>query len=170
MTRILIIGIGNPLRSDDGVGWRIASELHHELSDEGSRNIQVVATHQLTPEISEQASRAEQVLFVDAAHEGKTGSIRLRRVAAATELHGRSHDLTPAAIMKLAEELYGQAPPAFLLTVTGESFGASEELSACVASIVPELKARIKQFIERGPAFGDGSVGDLIDDSAFGVD
>lgn len=170
MALIVIIGVGNPLRSDDGVGWRVASELQQELSGEDRKSIHVVAAHQLTPEISEHASRAERVLFVDAAHEGKAGGIRLRRVVPATQLHGRSHDLTPAAIMKLAEELYGHSPPAFLLTVTGESFSASEELSACVASIVPKLKASIRRFIERNPEVEGGSVGDLIDDTAFGVD
>ncbi len=27
MFKILILGIGNPLRSDDGDGWRLATEL-----------------------------------------------------------------------------------------------------------------------------------------------
>jgi hydrogenase maturation protease len=63
MPRILIIGYGNPLKSDDGLGWHAAQELSRELTPPG---VKVIRAHQLTPELAEEASTAELVLFIDA--------------------------------------------------------------------------------------------------------
>ena len=65
--RTLIIGIGNPLRGDDGIGLDVASEFSRELRRD---DVQVLATHQLTPELSELVSRADRVFFIDVARSG----------------------------------------------------------------------------------------------------
>jgi len=57
----LLIGIGNRLRSDDGIGYRIAETLRAEDSP-----MQVLAVQQLTPELAEPIAAAAAVLFVDA--------------------------------------------------------------------------------------------------------
>ena len=69
--RTLIIGIGNPLRGDDGLGWDVAGELSSELRRD---DVQVLATHQLTPELSDLVSRAELVLFIDATRSEDPGN------------------------------------------------------------------------------------------------
>jgi len=148
--RVLIVGVGSPIRTDDGVGWQIARELSRELPANDSRDIQVIATHQLTPEISDTASHAERVLFVDASHSGKPGWVRCERVVPAALAHRHSHHLSPANILKLVEELYGRRPSAFLLTVTGASFAIGETLSPAIAAVVPAVKAQIMRFIESG--------------------
>src|SRR5208283_5436391 len=98
MVRILIVGFGNPLRSDDGVGWQVAERLRDELA---RADVQVVARQQLTPEIADLASRAERVLFVDAARSGKAGSLLCRRVAPSDLPGDYSHELSLAAVLKL---------------------------------------------------------------------
>jgi hydrogenase maturation protease len=52
MPGTLIIGYGNPLREDDGVGWQVADQLLK--NSEGS--IKVLTAHQLTPELAEPIS------------------------------------------------------------------------------------------------------------------
>jgi len=153
MVRILIVGIGNPLRSDDGLGWHVARELLHELARD---DIRVVATQQLTPEISDMASRAELVLFVDAARSGSPGTLKREQIPPAAPASRHSHDLSPAGILKLAQELYGRCPAAYLFTVAGESFATGDTLSAAVGAAIPALKARIWDFI-------DGSAGKKIE-------
>jgi len=157
MIRILIVGIGNPLRSDDGLGWHVARELLHELA-RGLANddVQVVATQQLMPEISDRASRAELVLFIDAARSGNPGTLKCEQIAPAAPASRHSHDLTPAGILKLAQELYGRCPAAYLLTVAGESFVTGDTLSATVAAAIPALNAKIRDFI-------DGNAGKKIE-------
>ena len=48
---ILIVGFGNPLRADDGVGWYVINLLQH-VSFEHS--VKLLACHQLMPELVEE--------------------------------------------------------------------------------------------------------------------
>ncbi len=63
----LVIGIGNPLRGDDGVGWWLAerAEMSPPATPTGAALL-VRAVQQLTPELSEELAGARRVLFIDA--------------------------------------------------------------------------------------------------------
>ena len=74
---VLVVGYGNPLRSDDGVGWRAAQLLATDPRLAGAR---VLARHQLVPELALDVSRAPLVVLVDAAADGDPGSVSLRWV------------------------------------------------------------------------------------------
>ena len=54
MARVLILGYGNPLRSDDGLGWQVAVQLFRTNT---SPEVLVLPCHQLTPELAEPISR-----------------------------------------------------------------------------------------------------------------
>jgi hydrogenase maturation protease len=145
MLRILIIGIGNPLQGDDGLGRSVARDLSRELARD---NIQIFSTHQLTPEISELVSRADLVLLIDAARGEKPGTLNCVPIEPSVQTGRHSHSLSPAVILKLAQELYQRCPPAYLLTITGESFDTGETLSPPVSAALPALKAQILQLID----------------------
>lgn len=144
MARILIIGVGNSLRSDDGIGWRVANELSGRLA---ASDVEVMALQQLMPEIAEPISRAEKVLFVDAVEGGKPGSLRVEQIAPAAESRLDSHHLTPASILKLTLDLYDRRPQAFLLSVAAESFGPGENFSAAVSDALPAVRNAIERFL-----------------------
>jgi hypothetical protein len=61
--RSLVVGYGNPLRSDDGIGWVIAGRL---ATDPRFAGTDVLQRHQLTPELALDISRAGLVVLVDA--------------------------------------------------------------------------------------------------------
>lgn len=144
MARVLIIGYGNPLRSDDGVGWRVAQKVSSEAP---RADVRVMAAQQLTPEMAEDASRVERVLFVDAARAGTPGSVRCEEIVA-SEAGAHTHELSPGLVLGLAKELYGRSPRAFLLTIAGENFETGETLSRVVAEAVPEVMARIREWMD----------------------
>lgn len=144
MERVLIIGYGNPLRSDDGVGWLVAQRLLRE----GVRSdVRVMAAQQLTPEMAEDVSRVEKVLFVDAARSGAPGSVGCVEIVA-VEAGADSHEVSPRMILALAKDLYGRSPRGFLLTVAGESFETGETMSAAVSAAIPELMRRIRDIVD----------------------
>ena len=147
MCKILILGIGNTLRSDDGVGCRLADELSRELQSE---DVQIIATHQLMPETSEAVSRAERVLFIDATSCGEPGTLELKQIAPGCSSR-RTHDLRPPELLQLAQDLYGHYPSAWQLTIAGESFNAGDRLSAKVAAALPSAKAHVANFINKAP-------------------
>ena len=141
---MLIIGYGNPLRGDDGVGWRVAEAARAALP-EGAAT--VLTVHQLTPELAEPISRAGRVVFVDAAAEGEPGTVNcfgLEDTGQRPVLQPiGSHLTTPDALLAMAGELFGRRPPATMVTIVGESFEVSEALTPLVEAAVPEAVARI---------------------------
>ena len=131
MPTCLILGYGNPLRSDDGAGWKAAAALETELS---STDLLVVASQQLTPEMAETLSRCSRVLFLDAAHSGSPGEIRMEaaRRDANTQVGDVSHQFLPPALLELGYRYFAAEPDATLLTLTGENFEFGEHFSVSV--------------------------------------
>ncbi|MCL4804536.1 MAG: hydrogenase maturation protease, partial [Anaerolineae bacterium] len=72
MNDFLVIGYGNPLRGDDGVGWRVVEALEESLSASS-----LIAVHQLTPELAGTISEVGQVVFVDATAGNSPGEVEL---------------------------------------------------------------------------------------------
>jgi hydrogenase maturation protease len=145
MARVLIVGYGNPLKSDDSLGWRAAEEIVRQLS---SPEIKVMRVHQLMPEMAEEARQAELAIFIDARQGKSGGEIGCEELTLETSSGPTySHDFSPPAILQLARELYGSSPRAYLLTVSGECFEDGETLSPAVAAALPQLIARVKALI-----------------------
>ncbi len=140
MPRMLIIGYGNTLRGDDGFGRVAAETLRQTIRDP---EIEILAVHQLTPELMEPISRAERVLFLDARAEGEPGELRFERVTAEAESAGRfTHFSTPGGLLAGALALYGTAAQATLASAAGVDFGVGEGLSAAVELALGELTSR----------------------------
>lgn len=124
MPNALVIGYGNPLRQDDGLGWRAA-----ELVRESGAPAEIVVCHQLTPELLLRFESARIAIFLDAAIDQPPGEIRSRAVTAASAWSS-PHHLTPDQLLGLAEQL-GQ-PVCRSMLITGGVFevGACERLTA----------------------------------------
>lgn len=149
MAHPLVIGFGNPLCGDDGVGWRVADAVSESSSDA----VTALTVHQLTPEMAETISRAEMVVFVDAAIAGELGEVNSFALEKdpgcqpALQSIG-SHLTTPDALLTMADELFGRRPPAYMVTIAGQSFELSESLSPVVEAAVPEAVALILELMK----------------------
>jgi hydrogenase maturation protease len=134
---VLVIGYGNALRGDDGVGCEVARRLEERALPDG---ITVVSVHQLLPELAEPISRAARVIFIDADAELPAGEFRSRAVSPSKPANAAiGHHQTPGEILRLAHDLYGYAPPATLWSVGGENFGYQDRLSPIVHRALPGL-------------------------------
>lgn len=147
MQRTLIIGYGNPLRADDGVGWQAARRLAALLQDE---SVKTLALHQLTPELAEPISRADQVIFIDASHQGSPGSWKFERLVANT-IAGNSlaHHFTPESLLTYAHAIYRASPFALVISVAGESFAYHEQLTPSVEKALPQVIEHVREQIAR---------------------
>jgi hydrogenase maturation protease len=143
MGSTLVLGIGNTLRRDDGIGFEVVAELQ----DSAPQGVECRCVHQLTMEFAETISRLDRVIFVDAAIPGNPGDIRETKLQPG---HGSgeifSHECSPMLLLDLAESLYGRVPDAVLLTVTGADFGYGEGLSEQVKKARPQLLERLKHL------------------------
>jgi len=137
----VVIGIGNRIRQDDGIGPLLIESV------DGSGGVEAIAVHQLTPELAERLSRADRVLFVDASITGDR--ISLERVQPA-EPSGLGHSLGPSGLLFLTERLYGAAPEGWALSIPGSSFGLGEKLSEEAESLLPAARALIDVWLSKG--------------------
>lgn len=145
MTRVLVIGYGNPLRGDDGLGWKITSGLATTIQDE---TIKVLAMNQLTPELSELISEVEFVVFIDATHVGRPGSWKCETIEpkeSSPQTFG--HHLTPASLLDFAQAIFKASPPAVLVSVAGSCFDCGQELTPSVTAALPAVEQFVREKI-----------------------
>lgn len=142
----LILGYGNPLRSDDGFGWKAATALEQELS---GPDVKVIAAQQLTPELAEAVAASSRVLFLDASHQGHPGEIRMEPVRRDPDFEPGtiSHQLSPSALLALAYYYLGSETNATLLTVTGENFELGENFSPLLQNAWKPCLERVLEWV-----------------------
>ena len=131
-SRVLIIGYGNPLRSDDGLGWHAAEALADHFR--GRPEIHVLACQQLTPDLADDLSAVDLAVFIDASRDLKPGFLKVEPINDGAQLSGAaaspySHHVQPAALLHLCQDLWGRAPQGFLLSVGVSDCAAGEALS-----------------------------------------
>jgi hydrogenase maturation protease len=122
----VIIGYGDPLREDDGVGWRAAELLEQKLPAGAA---EIIQCYQLTQELAANFEGASVVVFLDAARDQAPGvvtSVPVRPEGAVVW----SHYLTPGQLLTVSEQLGGKAPPAFLIRGGIEHMELREGLTA----------------------------------------
>jgi hydrogenase maturation protease len=145
MPGTLIIGYGNPLRGDDGLGWQVAGELAKCVD----ALISVVAVHQLTPELAEPVSDADLIIFVDASCDGEPGSWRCESIRPESETSQvYAHYFTPASLLGYANAIFNAKPTALLISAAAGSFDYGEVLTPSVAAVVPQMVRFICKTLE----------------------
>jgi hydrogenase maturation protease len=137
----LVIGYGNELRRDDGVGPRVA----RAVAGWGRPGVLAESRHQLTPELVEMIAGAGAVVFVDAAI-GDEG-VRVRPVGPAGPRSAISHVSSPAELLALSEALHGRQPRAWLVSVPAADLSFGEQLSPSALRGMEEALRHISQLI-----------------------
>jgi hydrogenase maturation protease len=122
--RLLIIGYGNELRRDDGVGAKVAAAA----AEWNLPRIEAIVCQQLTPELTEQITSAAHVVFVDAAV-GAAGAVQIREIEPDEKSQVMTHATNPRSLLALAKQAFGRCPPASWLTIPIEEIDFGEELS-----------------------------------------
>ncbi len=124
-TNILIIGIGNSGRSDDGLGWAFLEALESDIPS----NYQLEYRYQLQIEDAELISRYDRIYFVDAHIEQFEKGFQLKKgVPKPTESY-TTHQLDPETVLFLAESIYDARPESFVLGISGVNYDLEIGLS-----------------------------------------
>lgn len=143
--RKLLLACGNSLRSDDGVALHIAAAVE---ADPRFAGVEVIAAQQFTPELAELIAAADLVAFIDASMELPPGEVRMLPIAAEAEPpRGFTHHLPPAALLALAQSLYGRTrQKAVALAVGAASFELGDKLTEPVRAVVPNACELLREF------------------------
>lgn len=130
---LLIYGIGNQGRQDDGLGIRFIEELE-AIKDKSASNwffdVTLESNYQLNVEDALMVSEHSFILFIDATYESLEGkAFALRRLKPSSDIAFSTHGLGFETILAITEQFYQKTPQAFLLTLPGQNWEIQDQLS-----------------------------------------
>jgi hydrogenase maturation protease len=163
--RGLVVGFGNVLRSDDGVGFATVEKLEADprlVSARESGQLTIVWAQQLTPELAVDFAAADVVVLVDANVDLAPGEIRVEAVdagsgAGAGAGPGMTHHVDATSVAAMARDLFGGEPAVWVVGVGPESLDVGEELTPVVAAALPPIVETVVQLL--GSAIGGSDAG-----------
>ena len=149
----LVVGLGNPILGDDGVGWRVAERVRERFDDP---DVAVLCLSLGGLSLVEHLAGYRRAVIVDAMTTGASpGTLhRFDAVAAADPgaQHTASvHDLSLATALALGREL-GLDLPGEIAVVGVEAapeFEFGEELSEAVARALPDMERAVRDWLSR---------------------
>ena len=156
MAEPLIVGLGKPLRRDDGVGYLTALELQE-------RGFPAIAVLQPLPELALELAKARIVLFLDGDVSLQPGQIHLQhlepcRVRLRTDLppsamlytshQSASHSLGVEGLLELSKTLTGQSPAAYGLSMGIADTGYGEGFSPQILAAYNDYLKQALHFLE----------------------
>ena len=123
---LIILGVGNDSRGDDGLGWAFLDAL------EGDPEVRAQLFHryQLQPEDADLISRTKTVVFVDATKEALETGFDWRPAIPEQQPNVHSHWLPPSVVLGFCKEVYGACPDAYILAISGAQWELGQGLSA----------------------------------------
>lgn len=152
--KTLVLGLGNPILGDDGVGWKVAEEVQRQLTlpsppallpGEGRHVVDVECLSLGGISLMEHLIGYQRAILIDAfALEEPIGSIlvlKLSDLPNYSAFHTTSaHDTSLQNAIKLGRSLGAQLPDDITVVgiATRQIYDFSEELSPPVAQAVPK--------------------------------
>jgi hydrogenase maturation protease len=123
---VLLLGVGNPGRGDDGLGPALAERVEAL----GLPEVTVDSDYQLTVEDSAAAAEHELLVIADAAATGPE-PYSFQPLKPSEHLEFSSHSVEAGGILGLAQTAFGKKPEAYVLGIRGYDFEMlSEGLTA----------------------------------------
>lgn len=153
---ILVIGIGNSSRGDDGLGWALLDQLADVAPASGRRcryDLQLEYRYQLAVEDAELLTHFSKVIFVDACESPLPGGFSLEACLPDTAPGLYTHQQTPGAILYLSQELYQHRPEAYRLLVQGYEWAFDTGLTAAAQANLKEAVAELLLFLVHPHSF-----------------
>lgn len=154
LMKTIVIGLGNPILGDDGVGWKVAAEVKKHLNSPsplatlpGGEGKQVDVEFLSLGGISlmEHLIGYERAIIIDALVSGQpNGSVivsKLSELPDYSALHTTSaHDTSLQNALKLGKSMGANLPDDVIVVgiATSHVYDFSEELSRSVAEAIPQ--------------------------------
>jgi len=149
--KILLLGLGNELRSDDGVGIAVVREVLKRLSKEDG--IDVKESPEMGMALLDYLIGYDDVVLVDSIQTGKVppGSLHELEEKNLLVLHGASpHYVGISEVLALGRAIPLHMPERvkiFAIEVS-DPFTISTEISSAVSESIPSTASRVIQYLE----------------------
>jgi hydrogenase maturation protease len=165
MKQCLVVGYGNILRGDDGLGPLIAEKLAEGRGAWGG-NVRTVSLPLLDITLAPALWHVDTAIFADARQDADDDPVKVERVDArsAPAAGGHSsHVIGIAALATIVQTLYGRCPDCYLVMPKGFDFSigapisrqgrrTAEQAAAAISRIIAAagVQRRCKDEIENG--------------------
>jgi hydrogenase maturation protease len=165
--KTLIIGLGNPILGDDGVGWKIAQEVEEQLAltpgpspqlGEGSVSVECLALAGIS--LMEHMLGYGRVILIDSLNTGKYAqgeivTFTLDSLVDLTYGHSASaHDLSLKGALKMGRSMGADLPADENITVVAVEaehvYEFTEELTPEVAAAAPKAVEMVINLVGAG--------------------
>jgi hydrogenase maturation protease len=123
MFPILLFGIGNTLRSDDGVGIYVCEQLQQLQL----KNVEIQTAQQLQTELIDEMFNYKAVIVIDASI--ATAEVCFEKVEAGGTAASSSHHMNLSMMQALAQQLYGKTIELYSCAIPAVNFELGNELS-----------------------------------------
>jgi hydrogenase maturation protease len=152
--KILVIGLGNPILGDDGVGWKVIENLTQSLGPLSSIDLDCLSVGGLS--LMERMLGYERVIIVDSIETGEcqVGSVKVFPLAALENPrlgHSAStHDTSLMTALQTAQSM-GMKVPSRVYVVSIEAknvYDFSESLSPTVETAIPIAAQKVLQLLK----------------------
>jgi len=168
--RTLVLGLGNPIRGDDGVGWRVVEAVQADLAEKrkstdphptlpqgGREKIEVDMLAGGGLNLMERLVGYDRAILVDAMQSGQApGSVQVFPLEALDNPSaghlGSTHETNLLTALEIGRSLGAHLPPVggvMIVSIEAQPvFEFSEELSLPVAQAVPEAVKKVMNLLK----------------------
>jgi len=140
LDNILIIGIGNNTRQDDGLGWNFLDALEKE----GFNSDNLLYKYQLMVEDAEVIANYKTIIFVDAYKTSLENNFSFEKLKPALKFEFSTHSVPPSQLLCLCRDIYQKTPNTFVLKIQGYEWDYQLKLTK---KATKNLEKSFKKFI-----------------------
>jgi len=153
--KTIVIGLGNPILGDDGVGWKVAEEVMKRLPEDAPIDVICLSVGGIS--LMENMIDYEHAIIVDAfasdAPAGSLSILKLDQLPNYSALHTTSaHDTSLHSAMELGRLMGVQLPDDVMIVgiATRHVFDFSEDLSPPIARVVRSTATIVLDMLKEG--------------------
>ena len=152
--KTLIIGLGNPILSDDGVGVRVAEEVQKRLPSDAPVDVTEVSVGGLT--LMESMIGYNRVILIDAIQSAENNPGIIRRLTledlkevSPTQHSASPHDTSLITALEMGHHMGLDLPDSIIIfAIEVENvLDFSEQLTPAVAAAIPEVTSAVLKEI-----------------------
>ena len=154
--KTLVIGLGNPILGDDGVGWHVADEIVKYTEDRPNVEVDCVSLGGLS--LMERLTGSNRVILIDAIFTGRKPNGTVRQISLGdlsdlTSGHSASvHDTSLRNALSIGRSMDIPLPEDKDIIVvaieTENVYDFSQELSPAVAAAVPQTVKVVMDLLD----------------------
>jgi hydrogenase maturation protease len=137
---ILVIGVGNPTRRDDGAG----PEVVRRLDALALPHVELRSATQLDPSLAVDLANYEKVIVVDA--DPTATEVKIELAPDETGIPS-THHFTPSALRMLATTLHGRSPQVWVCRIPASDFEFGENFSPVTKPAIEDAVGKIKKYL-----------------------